>query len=205
MPSIRAQVVLHTVDNVAENFITNTFAFTGTDPFGDRAAITAALDAFYTSVGTNILGQGIAAGGHEIKYYDLPGPIPNYPLATDVFALAGATTIDPLPAEVALCLSFQGPKTPGFPQARRRGRIYIGPIKSTLTAAGRPTAACVTNLVNFGNTLLTTISALPSDTRWSVWSVADQEGVVVTNGWVDDAWDTQRRRGIDRTSRTLFP
>jgi hypothetical protein len=49
------------------------------------------------------------------------------------------------------------------------------------------------------------IDASVTETTWSlaVYSVADAVAREVTNGWVDNAWDTQRRRGIDATARTL--
>jgi hypothetical protein len=47
-------------------------------------------------------------------------------------------------------------------------------------------------------------TALTLDTTWSVWSEANQTASPVRDGWVDDAWDTQRRRGLDSSARTTF-
>jgi hypothetical protein len=39
---------------------------------------------------------------------------------------------------------------------------------------------------------------------WVVYSPTDDAYHEVANGWVDNAWDTQRRRGYKPTSRTTF-
>jgi hypothetical protein len=48
------------------------------------------------------------------------------------------------------------------------------------------------------------VNALAGNNDWCVWSVADQIAVPVANGWIDNAFDVQRRRGVDYTSRTLW-
>lgn len=205
MAAVKAQVVLKTVDNVSENFVSNTFCFDGPDPISEVTGIMSALTAFYNSVGTNLLGVGITAGPHEVKFYDMPGVKPNYPVFTGALTLSGAPGGAILPPECALVLSFQGQKAPGFPQRRRRGRIYIGPIKASLNTDGRPTSSAVSSLAAYGANLRTAINALPGSTQWSVWSTVDQQAVAVNDGWVDNEWDTQRRRGLRRTSRSVFP
>ena len=37
-----------------------------------------------------------------------------------------------------------------------------------------------------------------------VWSVANNDLVLANDGWVDNSWDTQRRRGLDTTARTTW-
>lgn len=204
MVTIRAQVILHTADNFAANYITNSFAFTGTDPVPVLSGITTAIKDFYDDLTPSSMSNVIAQNGHEIKYYDLPGPVPNYPIEEDVFNLASPWTGTPLPSEVALCLSFQGQRVPGFPQARRRGRVYLGPYSTTANSSGRPSSTVITNVTTAAATLKSNILALGDDTVWSVWSVADQTGVPIDNGWVDNVWDTQRRRGVEETSRTTW-
>lgn len=204
MGAIRAQVVLHTTDAVPENYLTNSWCFMGADPFADVAALETALTNFY-STWFNYAGAGIAGGAiHDIKWYDLPGVTPNYPLRETVVNFGAAPTGAALPAEVSLVLSFQGARTPGFPQARRRGRIYLGTVQQTYNSGGRPTASILTGMAAAATTLKTAVDALASDTEWAVWSVADQAPVDITNGWLDNAWDTQRRRGVVRTARTTW-
>jgi len=204
MADIRAQVILHTDDANPANYITNSWAFQGTDPVPVLAGITTALKDFYDDLTGAYMASDLAQNGHEVKYYDLPGPIPNYPIEEDVFNLASNPSGSPLPSELAICLSFQGQRTPGFPQRRRRGRVYLGTWGASANTSGRPTAALITVIANAAATFKSNILALGDDTVWSVWSTVDQAGVPIDNGWVDNAWDVQRRRGLEDTSRTTF-
>lgn len=204
MAAVRAQVILHTNDAFPANYVTNSLCFGGSDPIGDHTAITAAIRTFYGALGASNLSNSIATTGHEVKYYDLPGVKPNYPVIEDTFALPAAPSGSPLPSEVAICISFHGPRTPGFPQARRRGRIYIGPLGSGANTSGRPSAGTITAFTVAATAFKTAIAALPSDTTWAVWSTVDQTAVDISAGWVDNAFDVQRRRGIEETSRTTW-
>jgi len=205
MGAMRLQITLRTVDNVAANFVTNVLALDGTDPFGDATAVNTAVKDFYDDLNAVAYGASIAQNGHEIKWYDLPGVTPNYPVGTFTFNLASAPGGAELPSEVAICASFQATRVPGFPQARRRGRIYVGPIVASYNVSGRPTSTVLTTLCTAMEDFKTAIDAIATDTTWAVWSSVDQTAVAVANGWCDDVWDTQRRRGLAQTSRTLWP
>jgi len=204
MVTIRAQVILHTADNFAANYITNSFAFTGTDPVPVLSGITTAIKDFYDDITPSMRSSELAQNGHEIKYYDLPGPTPNYPIDEDTFNFGAASTGTPLPQECAICLSFQGTRVPGFPQARRRGRLYLGTWGTSANSGGRPASALISTISTAAATFKSNILALGDDTVWSIWSVADQTGVPIDNGWIDNVWDTQRRRGVVETSRTTW-
>jgi hypothetical protein len=107
-----------------------------------------------------------------------------------------------LPEEAAVCLSF-GAAPPHT--ARRRGRIYIGPLAAL---------ACTTNAVGGSkpSDVLRTdfgIAAHQLDNQaaagWIIRSSAGTESyAAVDYGWVDDAFDTQRRRGPDASTRTMW-
>jgi hypothetical protein len=203
---VRAQVILHTDDAISANYVTNSWCIKAFSPpdDGELQEYTDALKAFYNNMRT-YFGDTIAQNGHEVKYYDLTNSTPpNYPMATDVFNLTSNPSVDGMPSEVALCLSFQGTKASGFPQARRRGRIYFGPIVSTASAGGRPTAGIMTAMANAATQLASDLAACSNIGVLSVWSTSDGVSVDVDNGWVDNAFDTQRRRGIERTSRTTW-
>ncbi len=129
-----------------------------------------------------------------------------------------------LPRECAAVLSLHGvmtglaEDTPGgapgpvgdtHPAARHRGRIYIGPLTTGAMAAATagPTLASVilTSATNAGATLLSALAALGTGSnKWCIWSRTNHNMVPVTGGWMDDALDTQRRRGVKATTRTLF-
>jgi hypothetical protein len=42
---------------------------------------------------------------------------------------------------------------------------------------------------------------LPPNSSWQQWSVTDRVGGAVTDYWVDDEWDIQRKRGLKPTTR----
>jgi len=207
MGTTRAQVSLHTVDADEENYVTNVWAFNDGSLAGFDASATTILKAFYDSLST-YLSPAIAQNGHTIKWYSLPlGPPPNYPTSETTFNLTSAPSGTAMPSEVATCLSFQGVTITGQPQRRRRGRIYLGPLNSTAlgigTDAGRVSATLRTGMTTAADTLANSIMGLGA-ARWGVWSGTDSALVNVDNGWIDNAFDTQRRRGLADTARTTF-
>lgn len=204
MADFHAQVVLHTADNVPENFISNTFSFEAPSLSGVSTLTTPLLKAFYDSLNTPLLSPVIAQNGHEIKYFELPGLTPNYPFDIDVFNLAGVPSGTALPDEVSICLSFQGVVVAGLPQARRRGRVFLGPLKTTAATANRPSTTALTAVGVAAVNLRTSFAALGTGYWWTVWSPSNGSSTVITNGWSDNAFDTQRRRGVLATSRAVW-
>jgi hypothetical protein len=148
-----------------------------------------------------------------VQLYDMEDPTPRVPIYEEQYTDMGPGATS-LPQEVALCLSFQADVESGQSQARRRGRIYLGSRASTMneTVSGRtrPIAALRTAITDAAPDLC--VSGTAGDYRLAVFSptiyaaTADYDEAFndVTNGWVDDAWDTQRRRGEAPTARTTF-
>jgi hypothetical protein len=111
-------------------------------------------------------------------------------------------------------LSFQGAQESGANMRRRRGRLYLPPMdtSSLSLVGGRVTVAAptVTTIVNAADAMLNMSSTL--GLQWAVFSPTtlaetgsyDAAFEDVTNGWVDNEWDIQRRRGTVAQSRTLF-
>jgi hypothetical protein len=203
MVAIRAQVILHTVDAVPENYFSNSWCFVMDSTAGAGALLTPILKDFYDDIVT-VLSPVIASSSHEVKYTELPGTPPNYPFDEDTFNFASAPAGVALPDEVAVCMSFQGDRTAGLPQARRRGRIYIGPLRTTALTSNRPAAATLTTIANAATTLANSVAAIAVTSYWAVWSQTNQTAVPLVDGWLDNACDTQRRRGVLPTSRTTF-
>lgn len=195
---------------------TNTWHFQTPGAVADAAtAITDNLDAFYTAIQTymsvNLTGTGAC------DFYDLEDVSPRAPVATTAISFAPGT--DGFPNEVACCLSYQAPQVSGESQARRRGRLFIGPLA---TGTGSDQTGDIRPTSTFRNALVQAAEALMDDTTlpglvWSVFSPATagpapwsagtlgDSFFTVTNGWVNDAFDTQRSRGLAPTARTLFP
>lgn len=165
-------------------------------------AITA-LDDFYGDV-ASMLSYNCSFAGATYTAYDMSDPEPRAPVAiveaTDY--TTGSTGAVP---ELALCLSFQGNRISGTPQARRRGRIYLGPLADITNTSTSPVVATakVNQLKDAGAALLLA-SNTATDWAWVVYSVADNDTVTVGSGWVDNAFDIQRRRGLEATYRVTF-
>jgi len=132
-----------------------------------------------------------------VKAYDVSRPKPNYPLfeRTDNPGLVNAA---PSVREVALCLSFYA----GNNVPRRRGRLYVPMclVTATSTYPVRPSQTIIDKVA----ALVPILTALGGvDVDWSVWSGVDGTARAVTDWWIDNEWDIQRRRGLRGTARTL--
>lgn len=203
MPDVMVRVTLRTADNIPANFVQNQFMTSSLESSYDVDGVLAALKTFYDGINGPLLSDVFAQNGHFMKFYSMPGLAPNYPFAERTWNFAAAPAGSTLPSEVALVLSFQGSRAAGFPQARRRGRVYIGPLFTTVNSNGRPRQADIDTLCTLASDLEDDLRALP-DHSWRIWSTVDQEAVEVQNGWVDNAFDTQRRRGVEVTARTTW-
>lgn len=155
----------------------------------------------------------------KIHYYDittvLSGAPAGSPFHTHSWTLGGikAGGTD-LPAEVAVAVSYhsdyeglpeRGPNKTR-PRQRRRGRVFIGPLNSW--AVGNTIAGRVTNNQSFRETLAGAAATMMTDTatvvNWAQWSRVNARVSEIIGGHIDDAFDTQRRRGEDPDLRTIF-
>lgn len=150
---------------------------------------------------------------HTVKVYDMADTEPRTPQIVHTTAGGGANNVvTPMPSEVALCMSYRGALVSGLNPARRRGRIYLGPLSSgivTQDTAGwsRPDPAYRADILLAAQGM--NADALTEGWTWMCQSGAGTQTPVdlphvftpITHVWVDDAWDTQRRRGAPSTSR----
>lgn len=158
-----------------------------------------------------------------VKAYN---PAGGSPLAVDTWAgMAAPAQDDTLPAEVACCLSFHADLTnileedvddadaddrPERPASRRRGRLFIGPLTTDTATLGvpcKPSTPFITTLLFFADKLRST-SLLAGGAGNADWVIRSDSGFAgnsyeVVDAWVDDAFDTQRRRGRKATTRTF--
>jgi hypothetical protein len=105
------------------------------------------------------------------------------------------------PREIALCLSFYADSN----TKRRRGRVYIPHnwLYRKDTSPGPPGARPSLTTRTAAAAIVPIFTALGGvDVDWCVWSKADHAAHTVTNWYVDDEWDIQRRRGDRPTTRT---
>lgn len=203
MALFKAQVTLFMTTNILEDAVVNTFWFESSDSAEIIADVPGVLDTAYENV-KGIFPSTVKQTGHSIKIYSMADPEPRAPIYDGTFAFSTAPSGNPTAPELALCCSFQAARVSGEPQARRRGRVYVGPHDSGAFASdGRPSTDVITAVAAFGQDLLDGFGLMTSG-AWVVYSPTDASSAAVTNGWVDDAWDIQRRRGVAPTSRTLF-
>lgn len=205
---IRVQAVFGHTSGLPEDRMVNNFAFIYEsasftfDEACDELAANA-LDPFYVTTGTatqalrTYMARELAS--LEYRFYDLSEAPPRFPYIVPSATWTQPPLVTSLPSEVALCLSWVA----GFNLPRRRGRIYLGPLNdATLAQSGNPDPQFVADLAAKGDDLLA-YSTFPSLFQVMI-SQADQAANQITGGWVDNAFDTQRRRGVTASSRTTF-
>lgn len=185
-----------------------------------------------TSIGT-YLGQELnrVVDGNFIEWYQLapagsivPRTPLGGPLSRTTFTLGGSGGQPSMPRECAVVLSLSaphagiaedvpggpvGPKGDTHPAARHRGRVYLGPLNNSAVGSGSNGPGVKNTfrdlIVTQAALLMTNCNTIAGGTTgWGIWSRKDAAIYPVTHGWVDDAFDTQRRRGIGSTARSTF-
>lgn len=213
---IAAQVVLASTTGMGRDDTVNTFHF---DTGGSAAIIQPQFDyvstqlaSFYNTshhASTNPLCSWLSAwidrsaNKAMIKLYDMGAAHPRQPHIY-FFTLGAASPSDTgLPPEVALCGSYKAATLVG---PSGRGRIYLGPLHANAVTQDQPHVHPATNLINGLAYSINFLYSLPGTgadaSRWSVYSRKLNELHPVTAGWVDNEFDTQRRRGHRATVRT---
>lgn len=209
---IRTDVVMPYTSNLPEDIAINTFHWDAAVPEDAFSNIVTGLREFYNDV-HDVGGVAIhehispvvsrATDAVEIRFYDAQNEGP--PLAIDNFSLNPASTSSSLPLECAVCLSYTAYSPPADPR-RRRGRIYVGPLTGdTVTFVANQPPVVAQELVEAlaaGGTYLTGISmGAGGGGGWGVYSRVADSIAIITAGWVDNEFDTQRRREKDATAR----
>ena len=210
---VRMQAVIPFASGLPSDVITNTLYFhdlsVNTDVEVVADAVNPSVQAFYDAIYDNAVPNYLATANlWEARYYSVGTPPPNIPYILPLVA-TGPPSFTPtnIPTEVACVLSFQGDVSQGAPQARRRGRIYLGGLSDTNLLSS--TSAPGVQFPRFNPTWISNVvsaAIILENTQplWVVYSPTNNATTPVTNGWVDNAPDTQRRRGVDATERTLW-
>lgn len=234
MSEYLATVTFQGDSGLSKDRFVNTFAFTGASgPATVNAAVNTAwrLRDFYRGVSGGGTALELFLNGQMsrkvlVKVYDATASHPRPILYQNTFELGGVSD-HALPEEVALCLSYYSARN----LPRLRGRLYIGPLNvfaAATTADARPAQSFLTSMHDAASRLLLAgPDALPIgwfDDPYPTGSIAETVSWVVhsrlgsgtkaapvpefnlaTAGWIDNAWDTQRRRGAQPTTRLNFP
>lgn len=196
---IRVLAQTHSSSTDEEVISANSWVF-GMFPAGPttETAMTAAataVKAFYNDIAADLSKH---VGFISFKAYDLGEAPPRTPL--EIGGLTAISSAASLPSEVASCLSYWNGTVP---RPSKRGRLFIGPLKTSVvdntpnvprvSSAHRTTvtSACVTHFSGM------------SGLKWGLLS--QRLGVIWTieSVYVDDAFDIQRRRGEDPTTKTI--
>jgi hypothetical protein len=217
MGTLRALVTIPRDNGLSRDAVANTFhfGFIGALVGTEGAEVHDLLLNFYnangSTAGSNIaqyLSGGLNAPTSRLKVYDLADAEPRVPLYDNTLAITANASTNHLPSEVAVCLSFKALPESGVPARRQRGRVYIGPLSQGAMASGtsndaRPLSQFQSALLDAGVRLRDKVAIAGGGTL--DWVVASHVGGLntypVNSVWVDDAFDTQRRRGLLATTR----
>lgn len=226
-----AVITLPSVTGLPKDSFVNTWALGGVGPDDTGAqldAVTAALAAIYVGNGGHFsTAVSRAANACSIKLYDitnkLDGAPHGSPYRLGFFGMPAAAAGVDYPSEVALAMTLEGTGRAGAqvelggnpnavppikatrPKGRRTGRIFFGPLRSTVGDGGSPVrpAAAVTAAFRASiNQAADDINAIKAINRLGVWSRSDAVIYGLANVSSDNAFDTQRRRGEASTLRT---
>lgn len=223
MATLRAMFVAQGATGLSEDRVVNTFHFDGPqDLEAHRTSVVAALTSFYTTL--QLSGASVSRyispwiqRAAELRIYNMADAQPRQPTIHPITLEAAGDPTTHIPEECAVVLTFRAsaPYT-----ARRRGRIYIGPLNDFAVIPGSATTQTHVD-GTMQQVLADAAEALAaSSADWAVRSAgarvprANAQAPLgallaeayyrVTNGWIDNAMDSQRRRGPDATSRLLW-
>lgn len=201
----RCQVVLSR--GTTEDVVVNTFDFVNitsgvpdtTWTSGDFSGVEARLRTFYAALTTYIPS---AVSLREFRWSVLPNPAgeenPAVRVAPPATALTFSGSSSVLPPQVACTL------TKVTPIRRHWGRVYIGPLNTSLATTGRFGTAFPTALSTAAQALVA--GAQADDTPMVVWNRASGVALGVEGTRVDDVPDVVRsRRFRSATARYTTP
>jgi len=223
----RVQVSIPMDTGLPQDAAVNTFTFcnynSAADRLVDAGIILSQLDGFYTAL-ASLYSSRCDMNAITVKMTDLLDSKPRVPYYTGIVTAGAGVTIGmDFPAEVALCVSFKGQPLSGHNARRERGRIYLGPLQvdpaydynvvlpTTITTV---MAAVNTHLAVGGSQIIWSIYSLyehcnvPVGTKYN-HEVHEEDAsrllgalTDVYSYWIDNEFDTQRRRGLKATTRT---
>jgi hypothetical protein len=139
----------------------------------------------------------VGGSQHEITAtsYDAQGTQPVYPNGSYVLNPGATAKASTVPRDMALCLSYYADRN----IARHRGRLYLPCALAMGSVSAKPDTTYITRALDLADAL-SGIGGI--DVDWGVFSQRDNVFRKAQVAWVDNEWDTQRRRGLKATTRT---
>lgn len=229
VPTFRTVVTLHKKSGIEADSVQNVWHFIApagnpsTPQFGDMMNI---LKDFYDLLSTD-LGGSLSSGVNPIfiEFTKLTAERPPPGIGLGPPIINGAVqwlnpppTATGYPEEVCTCVTLDGTTaldseggvTGPHPAARKRNRKYIGPLNAGTGSAGSPTyevRPTVTWRSKLAQAVLDILITKALTKGWSLtgFSPTLWQTFPPHNLWVDDAFDTQRRRGEAATTHTVVP
>lgn len=231
MPILKAVATLKTGDGIAANYVQNTFHFLVDSSNSDNwEIIRFHLQSFYNDTQTSQVGTTLAsfysdgilrgADAADLNIYPTGAP-PNDPVFQGAIDFDPAGTVNQveLPSEVALVLSYRNEDVTAAADRWRRGRVYTGPFHlgadNDSETDSRPSVALRTVLLESAANLRDNV--LDESQGSVIWVVYSKVAAAIPGGQfglgsfpvtqvrVDNAWDTQRRRGTEATLAVSDP
>lgn len=185
---------------------TNTWYFIGLPGTTQIQDLTEAFDRltdFYQAIDATLFPSSVVGASASLLAYDMGDPEPRTPIGDAVVPLVngGGTAY---PSDVAICLSYRTDYPSGSIRARRRGRVYLGPVlASTATAVAGQGQRVAPGIIS---TILAAAAALGTDVAtpllWAIYSETDNQAYPIVEASIDNGFDTRRSRDNRATTRT---
>lgn len=214
MALFRIQIRIPHGNSLPEDTITNTF-HVGHNSYSKNDLAPILVPHFETYYETIFTLSGSAANymnwaAAELWVYDLDEPTPRTPAVaamTIVPTSPGATVV---PTEVSCVISVHSLYDSGVSRASQRNRVFIGGLGnaafdvSTSTAGPFFDADFMNYCATAAGTLKAALDSPVDDGVWLIYSPKLDGTFPVFQGWIDNSPDTQRRRGVASSIRTLW-
>lgn len=215
MSVFRVQHVLQHNNGLSQDQFVNNWYFTRIAPdHSALQAIAGIVRGFYTvdpagpSSAVITFMSGMVHGSNaRVKIFNLDDAMPRSPVYEEFFTPSGSPMAGGnLPSELAACLSYEAAPASGVPLARRRGRMYIGPLANGCNASGagsvEATLSTDVQQAITDSAQATAAAAAAQSWIWCLHSPTSALDPPIVSVWCDNAFDVQRRRGIKPSART---
>lgn len=215
MPTYRIQATRMAASTIPADAMVNTMHVnTGTPASeSDFETIGTLVHTFFNAVNTAPIQRGIrhllssrsVGPSMTIKIYDEDDPLPRMPHFERVYSMIAAANEPQFPTEVAICLSWAGLPRSGWNVQSLRNRFYIGGLRdSIITETGHIPLVVQQQILMAAADLYNGLEAAGLGWGWIGYSPKKDQGWEIAGFSVDNAWDTQRRRGPDPTNRQIW-